>query len=371
MKQSSGLGFGAVVFALLACTFIGSALGLKAGDIPKLKEEEVVYSPPLQPTPTPTPTGSSNPPATPGAPPCTNCGGDLPSYTLTGYWQNFTNGSTSLRLNDINDNYDLIVVAFASPDASRPGGITFTVDSTLAGSLGGYTEAAFTSDIASLHGKGKKVIISVGGQNSTISVDSATNAENFATSIYELMTTYGFDGIDIDLEHGINSTYMADALRKLSGLAGPDLIIAMAPQTIDMQSTSAGYFQLALAIKDILTVVNMQYYNSGTMQGCDGNVYAQGTVDFLTALACIQLQNGLRPDQVGLGLPATSEAAGGGYMSPSLVRDALSCLARGTNCGSFKPSTTYPDIRGAMTWSINWDATSNYNFANTLASLPG
>lgn len=69
----------------------------------------------------------------------------------------------------------------------------------------------------------------------------------------------------------------------------------MAPQTIDMQSTAGGYFKTALNIKDILTVVNMQYYNSGSMNGCDGKVYAQGSVDFLTALACIQLEGGLDP----------------------------------------------------------------------------
>ena len=43
-----------------------------------------------------------------------------------------------------------------------------------------------------------------------------------------------------------------------------------------MQSTpSSDYFQLALNIKDILTIVNMQYYNSGSMNGCDGNVYSR------------------------------------------------------------------------------------------------
>jgi len=49
------------------------------------------------------------------------------------------------------------------------------------------------------------------------------------------------------------------------------------------------------------------------------------------------------------------------------VNNALSCLARGTNCGSFKPSTTYPAIRGAMTWSINWDQVQGDAFANTVA----
>jgi hypothetical protein len=95
----------------------------------------------------------------------------------------------------------------------------------------------------------------------------------------------------------------------------------------------------------------MQYYNSGTMLGCDGNVYAEGTENFLTALACIQLQGGLSPSQIGLGLPASTSATGSGYVSPSVVNAALDCLASGTNCGSFKPSTTYPSIRGAIDWS--------------------
>jgi chitinase len=135
-----------------------------------------------------------------------------------------------------------------------------------------------------------------------------------------------------------------------------------------MQSTGSVYFQLALDIKSILTIVNMQYYNSGTMNGCDGNVYAEGTENFLTALACIQLQGGLRPDQVGIGLPASSSAAGSGYVSPSIVNNALDCLASGTNCGTFKPSATYPTIRGAMAWSVNWDASNGNSFASTVGS---
>ena len=54
---------------------------------------------------------------------------------------------------------------------------------------------------------------------------------------------------------------------------------------------------------------------------------------------------------------------------------ALDCLARGTNCGSFHPSSTAPTIRGAMTWSINWDASNGNAFSGTvhphLATLGG
>jgi chitinase len=78
------------------------------------------------------------------------------------------------------------------------------------------------------------------------------------------------------------------------------------------------------------------------------------------------LQNGLWPDQVGLGLPASSSAAGSGYVSPTIVNNALDCLARGTNCGSFKPSTTWPTLRGAMTWSTNWDASNGNGFSNSV-----
>jgi chitinase len=269
-------------------------------------------------------------------------------------------------LSAVNSQNDLIAVAFANADPAHPGGVTFSIDPGLSSALGGYTSAQFTSDIATLHAQGKKVIISVGGQNGTISVSDTTSAANFANSVYSLITSYGFDGVDIDLENGINPTYMASALQQLSAKVGAKLIITLAPQTIDMQSTTSGYFQLALNIKNILTLVNTQYYNSGTMNGCDGNVYAEGTENFLTALACIQLQGGLRPDQIGLGLPATSSAAGSGYIAPSTINAAIDCLANGTNCGSFKPATTYPTIRGVMTWSISWDASSGYNFANTI-----
>ncbi|WP_327184857.1 chitinase [Streptomyces sp. NBC_01334] len=281
-------------------------------------------------------------------------GGTVPRHAVTGYWQNFNNGATVQRVSDVSSQYDIIAVAFADA-TTTPGAVTFNLDSA---GLGGYTVDQFKADIKAKQAAGKKVIVSVGGQNGTVSVSDPTSATNFANSVYTLMQTYGFDGVDIDLENGLNATYMSQALRSLSSKAGSGLVLTMAPQTIDMQSTSNGYFQTALNVKDILTVVNMQYYNSGSMLGCDGKVYSQGSVDFLTALACIQLEGGLDPSQVGLGLPASTSGAGSGYVSPTVVNNALDCLTKGTGCGSFKPSKTYPALRGAMTWSTNWDASA-------------
>jgi chitinase len=245
--------------------------------------------------------------------------------------------------------------------------VSFAVDPELATALGGYTDANLITDVATLHARGAKVVLSVGGQNGTISVSDGTSANNFATSVRSIMARFGFDGVDIDLENGVNATFMGQALHQIGAASGAGFVLTLTPQTIDMQSTGMAYFQLALGVRDILTTVQTQYYNSGTMLGCDGRVYAQGTVDFLTALACIQLQGGLRPDQVALGLPASSRAAGGGAVAPSVVASALTCLAQGVGCGSFHPPTTWPGIRGAMTWSVNWDQVQGYAFANTVA----
>lgn len=307
-----------------------------------------------------TTTGGGNPDPNPS----------VPRHALTGYWQNFNNGATVQKISDVPSPYDIIAVSFADA-TTTPGAIAFNLDSA---GLGGYTVAQFKADIAAKKAAGKSVVLSIGGEKGTISVNDPASANNLANSAYALMQEYGFSGIDIDLENGLDPTYMTQALRSLSAKAGPSLVLTMAPQTIDMQSPAGGYFKTALNIKDILTVVNMQYYNSGSMNGCDGKVYSQGSVDFLTALACIQLEGGLDPSQVGIGVPASPSGAGSGYVSPTIVNNALDCLARGTNCGSFKPSRTYPGLRGAMTWSTNWDAKAGGAWSNAVGpkvhSLP-
>ncbi|MEU2230219.1 glycoside hydrolase family 18 protein [Streptomyces vietnamensis] len=285
----------------------------------------------------------------------------VPKHAVTGYWQNFDNGAAKQKLRDVQAAYDIIAVSFADSTAT-PGQIAFNLDPAV-----GYASTAdFKADVAAKKAAGKSVILSVGGEKGNVTINSDATATAFADSAYALMQEYGFNGIDIDLEHGVNATYLTKALRQLSAKAGSSLVLTMAPQTIDMQNTGSEYFKTALAVKDILTVVNTQYYNSGSMLGCDGKVYSQGSVDFLTALACIQLQGGLDPSQVGLGVPASTRGAGSGYVDPQVVNNALDCLTRGTGCGTFKPAQTWPSLRGAMTWSTNWDATAGNAWSNAV-----
>lgn len=43
-----------------------------------------------------------------------------------------------------------------------------------------------------------------------------------------------------------------------------------------------------------------------------------------------------------VGLPASPQAACGGYVSPSVVNSALDCLAARTSCGSCVPPSSWP-----------------------------
>ncbi|WP_314171848.1 chitinase [Streptomyces winkii] len=304
-------------------------------------------------------TANAGPAAKPGTGPSVGASA-VPDHAVTGYWQNFDNGAKKQKLSDVPDDYDIVAVAFADA-TGKPGEVDFKLDPAT-----GYgSEDDFKADIKAMHEAGKSVIVSVGGEKGAVSVADDASASAFADSIVSLMDKYGFDGVDIDLENGLNATYMTKALDAIHGKKS-DVVVTMAPQTIDMQSTSTDYFKTALNIKDYLTVVNMQYYNSGSMNGCDGKTYAQGSVDFLTSLACVQLKGGLDPKQVGIGTPASSSAAGSGYVEPGVVTDALDCLAKGSNCGSFKPEKTYPGIRGAMTWSTNWDASNGNSWSGKV-----
>ncbi|HNQ13740.1 MAG TPA: T9SS type A sorting domain-containing protein, partial [Bacteroidia bacterium] len=183
---------------------------------------------------------------------------------------------------------------------------------------------------------------------------------------------------------------LIDAIKQImnnfSTATGKRLILTMAPETAFIQGGMSAYggiwgayLPIVDALRDSLEILHVQLYNSGSMYGIDGNIYTQGTADFIIAMteAVIQGFNtaggafaGLPEQKIAVGLPACTSAAGGGYVDTASVAAALRYLTGiGPQPGSyvlFNPNA-YPNLRGMMTWSVNWDAVANCNGTYTYA----
>ncbi|NOK59936.1 MAG: chitinase [Chloroflexi bacterium AL-W] len=340
---------------------------------------------------TATPGPTSTPVATPTPRP--NPGGDLPDRLLVGYWHNFDNSSRVIRLRDVSPAFDVINVSFAEP--TTPSG------STMAFTPFNASVDEFKSDIAYLQDQGKKVLISIGGANGAVDLSGSGAQQNFATSMTNIISEYGFDGMDIDLEGSSVSLVPGDtdfknpispkvvnlvaASRTISNQFGADFILTMAPETAYVQgglnnygNIWGAYLPVIYGLLDKLTYIHVQHYNSGTMTGLDGKNYAQSTADFHVAMGEMLLAGfpvgnnpsnvfpALSPEQVLIGLPSEPRAAGGGYTSPTEVQRALDYLIKGNSFGGsyqLQNPSGYPSMRGLMTWSINWDAASGFEFS--------
>ncbi|TQV67670.1 PKD domain-containing protein [Exilibacterium tricleocarpae] len=317
--------------------------------------------------------------------------GPLPRRLLVGYWHNFINESgVYIPMAEVSRDWDIVSVAFAENDRfGQPGALAFAPAEE--------SVASFRAGVQALQARGQKVLISIGGANAHIQLNSIAERDNFIRSLGDIIADYGFDGLDIDLEGGsLNMTAgdtvtnprtpaiinLIDATRAIKARFGAGFVLTMAPETAYVQGGYANfagiwgaYLPLIHALRNDLTVLHVQHYNTGSITGTDDNEHQRSTVNFHVALSDMLITGfaagrdpnnffpGLRADQVAIGLPASAGAAGSGQTSAADVHRALDCLIRLANCGSYRPAQAHPNFRGLMTWSINWDVFSGGAFS--------
>jgi chitinase len=332
-------------------------------------------------------------------------GGPVPGRTFVGYWHNFENGSGFIKLRDVSRDFDVINLSFAESSPGSRSLIQFVPDTRT-------SQAEIQSDVAQLKREGKKVLLSIGGANTVVELNNETDKQNFINSVANIITLYGLNGVDIDFEGSSLSLNAGDldfrapttpkvinlisALRTLKSRFGSDFILSMAPETFYVQvgfqaygGAAGAYLPVIHGVRDILTFIHVQHYNTGTVLGLDGVAYASATADFQVAMAEMLMTGfpvagnpdrffpALRPDQVMIGLPSSPQAAGSGYTPPAEVAKAINYLVRGQSYGGryvLRNPGGYNNFRGVMTFSINWDRFNGFVFSRgvrpALNSLP-
>jgi chitinase len=351
--------------------------------------------------------GESAKSATVTATTSTGSGGST-GHALVGYLHaSFANGSGYTRMSDVPDSWDIIDLAFGEPTSTTSGDIRFTrCPVTECPSVESDTD--FKAAIKAKQAAGKKVLISIGGQNGQVQLTTTAARDTFVSSVSKIIDTYGLDGLDIDFEGHSLSLDTSDtnfkspttpvivnlisALKTLKAKYGSKFVLTMAPETFFVQlgyqyygtgkwggqdPRAGAYLPVIYALRDDLTLLHVQDYNSGPIMGLDNQYHSMGGADFHIAMTDMLLTGfpvagdannvfpPLRPDQVAIGMPASTNA-GNGYVTPSEVTKTLDCLTRKTNCGSYATHGTWPGLRGLMTWSINWDRFGSWEFQRTF-----
>lgn len=337
-----------------------------------------------------------------------------PQKRMVGYWHNWKGKETEyIRLRDVPPYYNQVVVAFALPSPKGGGLMTFAPTK--------QTPEEFRRDVAALRARGTKVLLSIGGGNHPIILRSRQQANTFAVSLATLIKTYGFNGLDINLEGDSllldagdvdfrkpttpRIVFFIEAMRNLLARFDASFVLSASPETQFSVNgykryggAYGGYLPILHALRGDLDLVHMQFYNSGTQLVYEGPnpspkglIVAKGTPDFVVALAEMLIlgfpvaQNkhqyfpGLGAHKVAIGLPATpSAASGGGYLAPAHLQRAVQYLATGQpsyrSAYRLRQKTGHPTLAGFMTWSINWDASRDggknpYTFAREATRI--
>ncbi|VVP06173.1 Chitinase D [Pseudomonas fluorescens] len=287
---------------------------------------------------------------------------------LMGFWHNWPAGTSdgyrqgrfaSIALEDVPREYNVVAVAFMK-GSGIPTFKPFNV-----------SDAEFRRQVGVLNSQGRAVLISLGGADAHIELQSGQE-QPLANEIIRLVETYGFDGLDIDLEQSAidfaaNKTVLPAALKRVKDHyagQGKHFIISMAPE-FPYLTTNGKYVGYLQALEGYYDFIAPQFYNQGgdgvwvpeANNGAGAWIAQNNDVlkeDFLYYLT-ESLVTGTRgftriaAEKFVIGLPANVDAAATGYViDKTVVGNVLKRLAiKGHS------------IKGLMTWSVNWDNGTN------------
>jgi chitinase len=329
----------------------------------------------------------------------TGSSSSLAKHALIGYWHDFTNPSgCPIPIGEVSDDWDVIVVAFAENDPQSNGTVQFT---PFPGTpdCSAIDPDQLKVDIAKKQAAGKVVALSLGGAEGTITLNTDSDETNFVNTLTGVIKEWGFDGIDVDLESGSGLVHGAQiqsrlvtAIKTLNTNVGGNMYLSMAPEHPYVQGGAVAYSGLWGAylpiidgLRDELDLLHVQLYNNNSVPTPNvpayqnGKTYPEGSVDNLVVSATMLMEGftmasgstfkGLPASKVAFGLPSGPSSSNSPVTSDGAIESAFLCITQKAACGEHMPKTTYPDFRGVMAWSINWDRHDGYPFSKPLAAV--
>ena len=305
-------------------------------------------------------------------------------YVIAGYWENYVSRNP-IKLFEISPLYEIINITFARDSGNSNGGLNFELNKYLSDTLS-YSKDEFKKDIISLQNRGKKVLISIGGTNvGNICVTNDDEANNFASSLIEIIDEYNFNGMDSDIETGkIDINYFEKAILAISNNYGSNLMITLNSSLTGMRSADVNngtdnmWYKFAADMGDTLSIVSARYYNSGTQRGYDyDTIYSreQGHISFITSIIVKKIEDKkISNGNIGITILSFEEAQDSSlpnaYLRPDEIVKALQSIIEGKDLQldykNFVPSRAYPELKSVTIWNINEDAKNNYEMAKSV-----
>jgi len=371
--------------------YIGAAEGL--GHQLSFPDSQALIAPPV-PCGAPGRAGSAANTSSPSTPSvaAVPSNGASNGHQLIGYWAGYGGPGSTFPLRDVSPQWDIIIVAFATPDRNAPEGtMQFHTPA-------GLDTAQFKSDIAYLKSQGKKVMISLGGGGQHFTLADPNRIPTFVSSVAQIVSDYGFDGIDLDFESPSLSIDPGDtdfkhpttpsivnlisALEQLHHRFGSGFMVSLVPEGTQIPSgypsyggQFGSYLAITYAIRDYLSFIDVQDYNTPPLEGLDGEIYQPGTVDYHAAMTELLLHGfNVGHDPRHFFPPVTADKVAVGFLTgdttPEIVSQAMDYIITGkapagTTYKLRKPGG-YPGMIGAMFWTIDADRRANYNFSNVI-----
>ncbi len=241
---------------------------------------------------------------------------------------------------------------------------------------------------------GKKVLISVGGQNGNWSAifQDATHQQNFIDSVINIIDSYHLDGVDLDIEAYLTPpetvAQVINNLRTaLDGKFGssPRKLIIVSPEDLTVSQTqnytaiSGAYNYFVPIIRDgidAIDYVQPQFYNdwydgfAGGTQNYVLDVYLNwrnhvgipSTYNPNPAPIPSSIYPGVPEDKLIIGVIASTSAGGSSYYTPpDVLSNSIKLLSSQYNY----------DVGGVMLWDSHWDTSNGGVISNAAADALG